>query len=221
MRGGVNGVRKENNPKSAGVWVQTPALTAADWLYCPFVRPESFARFINMFLQCPQADQEERTNELWSIEFVYFCRFTFSRWQNVLTFLRIGSQNFFSFFFFFDESRLLGGPFRRRAITPPPALWHLCQTVYENFPLNKSALSDRARGDTGASWPPSTCGFVLFPCSDPVERAGLAGGRAEREKRPHPWKLCGDSVAADWSFSPPTCSRDVFPATQILPSAWH
>lgn len=36
--------------------------------------------------------------------------------------------------------------------------------------------------------------------SDPVERAGLAGGRAGGKEGPHPWKLRGDAVAPKWKY---------------------
>lgn len=35
----------------------------------------------------------------------------------------------------------------------------------------------------------------VLSCSDPLERAGLARGRAGGKKGPHPWKLRGDAVA--------------------------
>lgn len=37
----------------------------------------------------------------------------------------------------------------------------------------------------------------VLSCSDPVQRAGLAGGGAGGKEGPHPWKLCGDAVAPD------------------------
>lgn len=40
----------------------------------------------------------------------------------------------------------------------------------------------------------------VLSCSDPVERAGLAGGWAGGKEGPHPWKLCGDAVASNGSI---------------------
>lgn len=50
--------------------------------------------------------------------------------------------------------------------------------------------------------PPSLwcCPFgdsCVLSYSDPVERAGLAGGGAGGKEGPHPRKLCGDAVALD------------------------
>lgn len=40
----------------------------------------------------------------------------------------------------------------------------------------------------------------VLSCSDPVERAGLAGGWAGGKEGPHPWKLRGDAVASNGSI---------------------
>jgi len=55
--------------------------------------------------------------------------------------------------------------------------------------------------------PSPPCGVVppprrrcVLPCSDPVERAGLAGGGAGGKEGPHPWKLCGDAVKTKWKY---------------------